>query len=209
MKDVAPILAVLIATSICGLGCFRFTEDPMKSFTADAGADTTAPIVDTGVADAAPTMCDRNGGFAAVDKAMTALVPKLKTDCRIDRFFLGMQDPRMEHMRDCMALQLGSIMRCSLNGERIKYPRLDRRGEQCKDMLGAHRTLGIHSQDFDAMIDDMLAVLAEAKISAADLATVADVLRFQRTDIVNPGDAGRGDACASEAAPPADTGEEY
>jgi hypothetical protein len=55
----------------------------------------------------------------------------------------------------------------------------------------------------------MLAVLADAKISAADLATVADVLRFQRTDIVNPGDAGRGDACASEASAPVDTGENY
>ena len=154
-------------------------------------------------------MCDRNGGFAVIDKAMTDLIPKLKADCRIDRFFLGMAEARVEHMRDCMALQLGSIMRCSINGERVKYPRLDRKGEQCRDMLGAHRTLGIHPQDFDGMIDDMLAVLADAKVSAADLASIADVLRFQKADIVKPGDAGRGDACASEASTATDTGEEY
>lgn len=184
----------------------------MKTFTEDTGvaaADTSTVVVDTGVADAPPTMCDRNGGFAAIDKAMTDLLPKVMTDCRIDRFFLGLSEARAEHMRDCMALQLGSIMRCSLNGERIKYPRLDRKGEQCKDMLGAHKSLGVHPQDFDAMVDDMLAVLADAKINAADLAAVADVIRFQRTDIVNPGDAGRGDACASEASTVTDTGENY
>jgi hypothetical protein len=201
---------VALLIPLFAIGCFRFTEDPMKTFTEDTGAavDTgTAP--DTAVADAPPTMCDRNGGFAVIDKAMTDLVPKIKADCRIDRFFATMQDARIEHMRDCMALQLGSIMRCSLNGERIKYPRLDRKGVQCKDMLGAHKTLGVHPEDFDGMIDDMLAVLADAKINADDLALVADILRFQRADIVNPGDAGRGDACASEASAPVDTGENY
>lgn len=194
------------------VGCFRFSEEPARTF--DGGADTT--VADTGTVDAsqpeaAPTMCDRAGGYAVLDKAMTALIPKLKADCRIDRFFLAMPEPALEHMRECMALQLASIMRCSRDGAPIKYPRLDSKGAQCRDMLNAHKAVGVHAEDFDAMIDDMLAVLAEAKtISAADLALVADVLRFQRQDIVNPGDAGRGDACKSEAGtPPVDTGEEY
>lgn len=191
----------------------RFDEDPPKTVPPDAAPDTTT-VEDTAVVDAAtdapPTVCDRSGGYAVVDKAMTDLIPKLKADCRIDRFFVAMDEAKLAHMRECMALQLASIMRCSKDGVRVKYPTLDSKGVQCRDMLNAHKTVGVHAEDFDAMIDDMLAVLGEAKtISAADLAAVAEVLRFQRQDIVNPGDAGRGDACASEASAPVDTGEEY
>lgn len=198
--------------STLSIGCFRFTEDPAK--TIDGGSDSS--VEDTGVADTTPpplgnTICSRvPGGYATVQKAMNDLMPKLQADCRIDRFFLMLDATKSAHMIDCMARQLGSVMSCADGyGLKMKYPTLDAKGVQCKDMLNAHKNMGIHPEDFDGMIDDILAVLADAKMSAADIALVADVLRFQRQDIVNPGDAGRGDACASEASAPVDTGEEY
>ena len=198
--------------STLSVGCFRFTEEAAK--TIDGGSDSS--VEDTAVADTAPpplgnTICSRlTGGYTTVQKAMNDLMPKLKADCRIDRFFLTLDATKSAHMIDCMARQLGSVMSCADSaGLKMKYPTVDSKGVQCKDMLNAHKTLGIHPEDFDGMIDDILAVLADAKMSAADIALVADVLRFQRQDIVNPGDAGRGDACASEASAPVDTGEEY
>lgn len=193
---------VLLATA--AIGCFRFSEDPARTF--EAGVDAT--VSDT-AADTPPTMCDRYG-YATVEGAMAALIPKLQADCRIQRFFGAMPPAALAHMQECMALQVGSIMRCSRGGVRIKYPGLDSKGILCRDMRGSHQSLGIHAEDFDAMMDDVLAVLSDAKISADDLAAIGDVLRFQRGDIVNPGDAGRGDACVADSgAAPTDTGSEY
>jgi hypothetical protein len=191
------------------VGCFRFTEDPMRTVTADSGADSTV-VEDTGTevaVDAAPTLCDRNGGYPVVQKAMGDLVTKLKADCRVDRYFLSMAPDRLQHMQECMALQLGWIMRCP----GVKYPAADSKGAECRDVRKSHQALGIHNEDFDGMLDDILAVLTDAKIAPADLASIMDALKIQRTDIVNPGDAGRGDACVSETAADAgvDTGEEY
>lgn len=193
-------LALLALTA--GIGCFRFTEDPARTIEAGVDATTTA--------DALPTMCDRYG-YATVEGAMATLIPKLQADCRIQRFFGAMPPAALTHMQECMALQLGSIMRCSRGGSRIKYPGPDSKGNLCRDMKGSHQSLGIHPEDFDAMIDDVLLALAEAKVDKDDLAVIADALRFQRTDIVNPGDSGRGDACASETSADAavDTGSNY
>ncbi len=182
----------------------------MRTVTADSGADTLV-AEDVGAevaADAAPTICDRNGGYPVVQKAMGDLVTKLKTDCRVDRYFLSMAADRLQHMQECMAIQLGWIMRCP----GLKYPSADSKGEACRDVHKVHEGLGIHNEDFDAMVDDILAVLTEAKIPAADLVTIADALKIQRTDIVNPGDAGRDGACVPETGAGdtgVDTGEEY
>jgi hypothetical protein len=102
-------------------------------------------------------------------------------------------------------------MRCSRDGVRVKYPNVDSKGELCRDMKTSHQGLGIHDADFDALLDDAASVLTAAGVSAEDLAAIADVLRFTRSDIVNPGDAGRGDACVSETSTDTgvDTGDEY
>jgi len=202
--------AVGVASAVLFIGCFRFVEEPQRNITLDAGQDSTVVVEDAApevAADTPPSMCERNGGYPVVEKAMADLVTKLKTDCRVDRYFLAMTTERLQHMQECMALQLGWIMRCP----GVRYPSTDLKGEACRDVHKTHEGLGIHNEDFDAMIDDILAVLTDAKIASNDLVSIGDALRIQRTDIVNPGDAGRGDACTpvSESGPPVDTGEEY
>lgn len=206
-------LPFLTAGSIAfgAIGCLRFSEDPARIVDDDAGDATVADAAtDLGI-ETSPTMCDRYGGFATVEKATADLVAMLAADCRVDRFFVGLSPESRAHMQECMALQIGSIMQCSREGVRVKYPALDSKGALCRDMKTSHQGLGIHDADFDALIDDTLAVLSKAAIAGDDLALLADVLRFQRADIVNPGDAGRGDACASEASTDTgvDTGDDY
>jgi hypothetical protein len=205
----AALLGIAAASTALMIGCFRFSEDPMRSVTDDAGQDST--IADTGSdagGETAPTMCDRYGRDVA-DKAMASLVTKLKADCRVDRYFLSMTADRLTHMQECMAAQLAWIMRCP----GVKLPATDSKGAECKDIHKSHETLGIHNEDFDAMLDDILAVLTEQKLAPADLASIAEALKIQRTDVVNPGDAGRGDACIIDSGSAADTGvdtgEEY
>jgi hypothetical protein len=204
------LLGVAVATTALFIGCFRFSEEPMRTITEDAGPDTTvADTAPEAAADTGPTMCDRYGGRAVADNAMAALVTKLKADCRVDRYFLSMTADRLTHMQECMATQLAWIMRCP----GVKLPATDSKGAECKDIHQSHKGLGIHNEDFDAMLDDILATLTDAKLSPADLTAIADALRIQRTDVVNPGDAGRGDACiidtGSAADTGVDTGEEY
>lgn len=207
----SAVCAVAVAVTALALGCFRFKEEEARTFTADSGADTLV-VEDTGIdatTDAAPSMCERYGGKATIDTAMAELITKLKTDCRVDRYFLSMTADRLQHMQECMAVQLAWIMRCP----GTKYiPSTDSKGEACRDIHTTHKGLGIHNEDFDAMLDDILAVLTAAKIEPADLVAITDALKIQRTDIVNPGDAGRGDACVSETSTGdtgVDTGEEY
>ncbi len=177
--------------------------------TLDAGAETSVEDAASEIAtDAPPSMCERYGGKPTVDAAMAALITNLKTDCRVDRYFLSMTTDRLQHMQECMAAQLAWIMRCP----GVKLPATDSKGEECRDIRKSHEALGIHNEDFDAMLDDILAVLTTAKIDAADLATISDALKIQRVDVVNPGDAGRGDACVSDsggADTAVDTGPEY
>ncbi|MGZ5970936.1 MAG: hypothetical protein ACXWP4_24870 [Polyangiales bacterium] len=206
---------VLVAT-LASVACFRFKEEaPTPTVTDDAAATETATVPDA-QGETAPTMCDRYGGFATAEKAATATIAKVSADCRIDRFFLGLSTDQVTHIRECLALQLGSIMRCSRDGVRVKYPNLDSKGVQCKDMRTSHqgKGLAIFAEDFDAFVDDTVDSLAEQKLSAEDLAAVADVLKFERTDVQNPiPDAGRGEACVPEGGTPDtsadDTGQAY
>jgi len=207
MRSVVCAVAVL-STAVL-LGC-RFQEDPMRSITDDAALDATLEDTAAEVAtDTPPSMCERYGGKATVDKAMADLITTLKMDCRVDRYFLPMTADRLQHMQECMAAQLGWIMRCP----GVKLPAVDSKGAECRDIHQSHKGLGVHNEDFDAMIDDILAVLTAAKVAPADLTAISEALRIQRTDIVNPGDAGRGDACIPETGGAADTGvdtgEEY
>jgi hypothetical protein len=205
-------LLVVVAGALSSAACFRFKEEaPNATVTDDASA-----VVDTGSeaatpdaqGETAPQLCDRYGGFVAAQNAAAATIGKVTTDCRIDRFFLGLTVEQVNHLRECLALQLGSIMRCTKDGVRVKYPNVDSKGKQCLDMKGSHKDKGlaIFAEDFDAFVDDTVEALSEQKLSAEDLAAVADVLRFERTDIQNPiEDAGRGEACVPEGGT-ADTG---
>jgi hypothetical protein len=209
--------ALLIVATLSSMACFRFKEEaPTATVTDDAAVVDTAVVPDTQTTETAPTLCDRYGGFATAEKAATATMAKATADCRIDRFFLGLTVAQAAHITECLALQYGSIMRCSKDGIRVKYPNVDSKGVQCKDMKGSHqgKGLAIFAEDFDAFVDDAVQSLSEQKLSTEDLNAVADVLRFERADIQNPiPDAGRGEACVPDVGSAdtavVDTGEEY
>lgn len=214
--------ALLLVATLSSIACFRFKEEaPTATVTDDASAVVDTGTVSEAAADVqgetAATMCDRYGGFVAAQNAAAATLGKVTTDCRIDRFFLALSVEQANHIRECLAFQLGSIMRCSKDGVRVKYPNVDSKGVQCLDMKGSHqgKNLAIFAEDFDAFVDDTVEALSEQKLTAEDLAAVADVLRFERTDIQNPiPDAGRGEACVPEGGTPdtgavVDTGDQY
>lgn len=206
----SAVCAVAVASTALLLGCFRFDEKPMNVTVDDAAVDAT--VEDTAaevMTDTTPSMCERYGGKPTIDKAMADLITTLRMDCRVDRYFLAMTADRLQHMQECMAAQLGWIMRCP----GVRLPAVDSKGAECRDIHQSHKGLGIHPEDFDAMLDDILSVLTAAKVAPDDLAAISAALRIQRTDVVNPGDAGRGDACIPETGGAADTGvdtgEEY
>jgi len=181
-----------LSLAVCALGCVRFSEDAPVSF-----ADATV-VVDA-AAEVGETACDRAGGYAAIEGALRTLPDALAGDCRVGTRFVALAPDRRAHLAECMALQLGSILKCARNGVRIKYPTVDANGVLCRDMRGAHRGMGVTPGEVDAFVEHVLTLLMRTKIPTADLNAVRDVLKFQRGDIIER-DAGVSDACPSDAA---------
>ena len=210
MRSRLVSLALPIALPIAlfaAAACVRVYDEAKP----DAGGDAGVEVAVT------PSACDKYGGYAGVQPFAASIVDALVADCRIGAHFKALPADRVPHVRECIALQLASILQCSRDGVRMKYPAVDSKGVLCRDMRSSHAGNGLTSGDFDAFVDVVHDTLSDAKMNADDLARVTGVLGnpFNRKDISeSPSsglsrstcDAGTLDA-TSEAA--ADAGEVY
>jgi hypothetical protein len=184
-RSIAPIAVTLVAiVTASASGCVRIYDDAAK---ADASRD--APAVG-GVCDT------KYGGYAFVQTLGAKVVDGLLADCRLQAHFASLPPARLPHLRQCFALQLGSILQCTRDGARVKYPGLDDGGVLCRDMKSAHAGNGFTAADFSAFVAIVEEVLEDAKLDEEDekavLATFGnattkkDVVESTATTLSNP-----------------------
>ena len=130
--------------------------------------------------------CDRIGGNAAVsgavyDKANAVnpgtLVGVIAGDCKINSFFTSLSAPALNHVGECLAIQVQELLGC----DGVTYAgSVDSLGVACRDMETTHRGLAISKGDFDALIADVVAfttpLVDAGLITEAEFGAAAGVL---------------------------------
>jgi hypothetical protein len=161
------------------------------------GGNETASATGTGGM-GLPPLCVKYGGYSTVEKVVGDLVGALVADCRISPFFTSLTPAKQQHLGDCLTKQVAVLMHCP----GIKYD-TDSTGGECRDMKASHKGLGVRADDFDALIEDVVATLTKDGVAKEDIAAMAPALLYLKDDIVTnsaPGsakqicDAGAGDA---------------
>ena len=152
--------------------------------TTDADASTTASDVDAG-----PPLCTKYGGYGTVEVVINDLVSTLVADCRISKFFTTLTETAVHHLIDCLVKQVAVLMRCP----GIRYD-VDNDGADCRDMVTAHKGLSIRQGDFDALVEDLVAVLQKDGVTSADIDTLAPSILALSPDIVTNSAPGNGHA---------------
>ena len=183
----APMIVGILLVSAC------YLDNPGAAPVADAGTSRDAvadgPLVGDAAAphpdeaglpvDAGPPLCTKYGGFATVQVVVSDLVGALVADCRISRFFTTLSAERVGHLHDCLVKQVAVVMRCP----GIKYD-IDNAGVECRDMKTAHKGISIRQADFDALVQDLVTVLARDGVAQADIDALAPSVLALRDDIV-------------------------
>ena len=189
---VFPLLAPMIVGGLLVSSCYL--DNPGAAPVADAGTlrdafadgplvdDAAAPYLnggDGGSVDSGPPLCTKYGGFGTVQAVVNDLVGALVADCRISRFFTTLTAERVGHLHDCLVKQVAVVMRCP----GIKYD-IDNAGVECRDMKTAHKGISIRQADFDALVQDLVTVLARDGVAQADIDALAPSVLALRDDIV-------------------------
>lgn len=176
------------------LGCYLDNPAPASLVTADAGLviDGGSSVGGGGPADAVdagPPLCTKYGGYATVEVLIANLVSTLVADCRISRFFTKLTPAAVQHLVDCLVKQVAVLMRCP----GIRYD-VDNEGVECRDMLSAHKGQSIRQGDFDALVEDLVAVLQKSGVATADIDALAPSILALAPDIVTNSAPGNGHA---------------
>jgi hypothetical protein len=184
---------------VAGAGCYL--DNPAPSARSESGAGDAAVDAsssDTGGADAVspppaddagPALCTKYGGYATVEAVVDQLVGALVADCRISPFFTTLAAPRVAHVRDCLVKQVAVVLGCP----GIRYD-VDNAGVECRDMKTSHKTLSIRQADFDALVQDLVAVLVKSGVAQTDIDAIAPSILALRNDIVTNSAPGSGHA---------------
>ncbi len=127
------------------------------------------------------SLCEKYGGKAGVASAVNAAVGEVAGDCRISAFFTTLPEQQLTHVVECLTMQSQELFGCA--GVTYAGSR-DSMNVPCRTMTEAHRDLTISVADFDAFIEDVVAGLTTAGVSAADIDTVAPTLLGLKDSIV-------------------------
>ena len=185
--------------------CYLDNPSPAATTAADGGSadaygDASAEAgagVGTGVdIDAGPPLCTKYGGYGTVEVVIADLVATLVADCRISRFFTTLSDAAVHHLGDCLVKQVAVLMRCP----GIRYD-VDNDGADCRDMATAHKGLSIRQGDFDALVEDLVAVLRKDGVTTADIDSLAPTILALAPDIVTNSAPGNGHAVCDASSP--------
>ena len=205
VRSLVPLAACTLIVSSCYLDNPTAREGVDAGSSADGGADvgtpdTSAPA-DAASVDAGPPLCTKYGGYGTVQTVVNDFIGALVADCRVSKFFTTLSAERVGHLHDCLVKQVAVVMRCP----GIRYD-IDSAGVECRDMKSAHKGISIHQADFDALVQDLVTVLARDGVTSTDIDLLAPSVLALRDDIVTdsaPG-SGRSMCDAGDAASSAD-----
>jgi hypothetical protein len=204
LKVRRTVVGLIVGT--CGaLGANAcFIDNPNRIATAqrDAQASDTGAFVSTvATVDRGPSLCSLYGGYPTAEKLASAAVTEVLADCRINRFFSGLDAVRAAHLTDCLGKQIGVILGCP----GVRYD-IDNSGVECKSMRLAHRTAAIRDEDMDAFIEDLIAVLNRNGVAQADIDAIAPGILSLRGDVVTNSAPGYGKSSCEAGTPVVDAG---
>jgi len=113
------------------------------------------------------------GGKVAVTAVVNEFVARVAADQRINGFFAATAaDPkRLAAFKAKLVDQI-----CEASGGPCKY--------KGKDMKSAHAGMGIQSNQFDALVEDLVGALDKFKVADADKQALLGVLGPMKSDIV-------------------------
>jgi hypothetical protein len=163
--------AAVVVTSLAAIGC--------SSSDSPANAEPSA---------SADSLYVRLGSHAGITMAVSAIVTEELKDPEIASYFYyqtlpggpAAGHPSAAQIEACFVNLLGQAA-----GGSEQYPGgpADNAGFQCRGMTAAHASLGIPSKVFDKFIMIAGGVLKAAKVSDADITTVANVLTGQKSAV--------------------------
>jgi hypothetical protein len=153
-----------------------------------AGAAGTAGTGGSAGDGGATTLCDKYGGKAGVQSAVAIAVDRVAGDCRINTFFTTLEPAQLTHVVQCLTIQSQELFGCA---DVTYLGSRDALNVPCRSMAEAHRDLNISAADFDAFIEDVVAGLTAAGVSADDINAVAPTLLDMKPTITRA-DAGAG-----------------
>ncbi|GAC1585298.1 MAG: hypothetical protein NVS3B20_14870 [Polyangiales bacterium] len=121
--------------------------------------------------------------------AKDTVVGNIAADCRINKFFTALSADALNHVTECLVIQVGGGMGCKdAKGADVVYSgSKDSKGVACRSMKEAHSTpatMGIDDADFNALIEDAAKALATAKVETDDITTLGKFLASTHDDIV-------------------------
>jgi hemoglobin len=105
----------------------------------------------------AKSLFTRLGGKKAITAVVDEFVNNCATDGRINKFFADTaKDPkRLKKFKDNLVDQI-----CQASGGPCKY--------KGKDMMTAHKGMGITDADFNALVEDLVKALNKLKVGATE-----------------------------------------
>jgi hypothetical protein len=188
------IVAASLAPTLVVSGCYIDNPNaaPAREIPASTDGAADGALADAGDASdsatpSGPSLCEKYGGYATVEKVVGDLVNALVADCRVSRFFTVLTTERQTHLYDCLVKQVAVVMRCP----GIRYD-VDNAGVECRDMKTSHKGLSIRNADFDALVQDLVGVLLRAGMAQADIDALAPAILDLRADIVTNSAPGHG-----------------
>ena len=157
-----------------------------------AVASTAPDIVED--RDSNATVYQRVGRKPAITQVVDLFVTQVAKDARINGFFAG---GNIDRLKTCLVRQVCNIDGPCKYGEEVmdaSEPGVGPGNAVCKDMRSLHDGLklggqgrGIGKADFDALVEDLVAVLDAFKLPAGDKNAILGALGPQCDDIVAGG----------------------
>ena len=117
------------------------------------------------------SLYDQLGGLVGINAVMNTFVANLAADDRISHFFTALPARRLARLEELLIQQVASA-----SGGPVTYTGLD--------MVSAHASLGISMDDFNALVEDLVAALDANGVSAGAKSMLLGALAPMASDIV-------------------------
>ena len=118
--------------------------------------------------DTDPTLYERLGEQAAIEAVVDQFITNVAADTRINSFFATTDIPRLKRL---LVEQI-----CQATGGPCEYTG--------RDMKSSHAGLGITTEDFNALVEDLVAALDEFNVPSAEQNELLGILGPLAPDII-------------------------
>lgn len=123
----------------------------------------------------ADSLYDRLGGQPAVQAVVSGLVDRILQDSRVNKWFVHAASS--PEAAAAYKAKLSAFV-CQATGGPCQYTG--------RDMVGAHRGRGVTSEAFDAVVQDLVAVLDSLKVPEKEKGQLLEILGPLKASIVQP-----------------------